>query len=348
MKLKYKILWFEDSDSAYGTLKNYVEDYLKGHEFVPEIYRFSNDDDGINTILAKADFDLILMDFNLDGVRGDEVIENIRNQELLTEVVFYSSTSTREIRKSIADKGIDGVYCTSREIVEFEEKVIKVINNTIKKVQDVNNMRGLVIAEVIDLEIKIKEMLQQFFVITSGDKYNLKQQKVYSGVGDKKLKSNQEEMEFINTIDGLKFQDLLDRNYFLTSMNLFHALQDTLKQDISEMNTIINGGKIDSDAKHHLESKRTALQNMKLELNSFEVEIIKLRNILAHAKEKFTKEGIPYLESLGKNDEKTEFTNEKYIEIRKSIKKHSDNLHNIVQFFKIQQQVNDEAAAAKK
>lgn len=345
MRLKYKILWFENTDSAYETLRTYVEEYLEDNGFIVEIFRYSNDDDGIETILAKADFDLILMDYGLDGVNGDEVIEKIRNQELFTEVVFYSASPTREIRESIAAKEVDGVYCTSRQISEFEDKVIKVINNTIKKVQDINNMRGLVIAEVIDLEIRIKEMLHQYFQVSIDESYDQKRQKVFLGICEKKVKNNQEESEFISRIHSLKFHDLLNRNYFLTSINLFHGLQDLLGEDIAEMNRILNG-KLEIEIKKELEEKRNALKVMKTELNLFEGEIIMLRNMLAHAKEKFDDVGIPYLESLNKQGVMTQFTNEKYVGIRKSIQKHSDNLNNIMGFLNINQSLTAEAASA--
>lgn len=346
MRLKYKILWFEDVDSAFDTLKEYVEGYLEKNGFQVDISRYTNDDDGIRTILSKTDFDLILMDYALDGVRGDEVIASIRDQELFTEVVFYSTSSTREIRASIAEKEIDGVYCTSRQISEFEEKVIKVINNTIKKVQDINNMRGLVIAEAIDLENGIKEMLQQYFEIITGDTYDAKQKKVLAGICSKKIKFNQEETAFIGTIQTLQFEQLLERKYFLTSMNLFHALQDVLKTNLTEININLNG-KLDEATKGMLLIKKEALIGMKEELNSFENEIIKLRNILAHAKEKVDEAGIPFLEGLSNDGLITIFTSEKYIEIRKSIKKHSDNLNSIVKFLSMQQTVGAEAAAGK-
>lgn len=344
MKLKYKILWFEDTESSYITLSSFVEEYLIENGFIPEMHWYKNDDIGIYNILSQADYDLILMDYNLIGTDGETIIENIRNQELYTEIVFYSQSGAQVLRESMGSRGIDGVYCTSRQISEFEDKVIKVIRNTIKKVQDINNMRGLVIAEAIDLETRIKTMLQQYFRLDpNGEVLDEKRVKVYKGICEKKVIQNTEDNTFIKHMPNMNFNELLEKDYFLTSVNLFHGLQSVLKEDLREINIMLST-KLESELQATLELKRDGLKILKDELNSFETDIIKLRNTLAHVEEKVDDEGTHYLESLNKNGLQIKFTNEKYIEVRKTIYKHSENLNKILEFFIPSQGMTTEAA----
>ncbi|MGG4091008.1 hypothetical protein [Paenibacillus lautus] len=335
MKLTYKILWFEDTESSYITLRSYVEDYLLENGFIAEIKWYKNAEEGIYNILDQADFDLILMDYNLVGTNGSIIIEDIRNQELYTEIVFYSQSGAQMLRESIGSRGIDGVYCTSRQISEFEDKVIKVIKNTIKKVQDINNMRGLVIAEAIDLENKIRNMLRKYFELNpSQTLLDEKRLRVYNGICQKKVDQNIEDSSFISLLPTLNFNDLLERDYFLTSMNLFHGLQSVLKEDLKEIHKELNS-KLDDNLRSALELRRSTLVTLKEELNNFDIDIIKLRNTLAHVEEKVDQEGNHYLESLSKHGMNIKFTNEKYIEVRKSIQKHSENLNRIMDFFSL-------------
>jgi|GEM_PF-514157 len=333
MKLEYKILWFEDVESSFNTMKGYVEEFLEENGFITIINRYEDDGSDLDSILSREDYDLILMDYNLNGIQGDEIIENIRSQELYTEIIFYSSSGAQQLRNAIGSKGIDGVFCTSRQISEFEDKVKNVIKNTIKKVQDVNNMRGLVIAEAIDLENQIKEVLQGYFNIQGSESpLSGKKQRVYSGICLKKQKNNKNEADFLKTVQDLKFDDLLERKHFLTSMNLFHALQSVIKEEISELESSFSQS-FQDQLRAQIQLKPDELRALKTTLNDFGTEIIEMRNILAHVQEKKDENGIPYLESMGKNDIQVKFTNEKYIELRRLIQKHATNLSEIVTYF---------------
>jgi hypothetical protein len=59
---------------------------------------------------------------------------------------------------------LDGVFCAHRE--EFLDKFEKLFNANIRKVEDVNNLRGLVMAETADLE-EIKDEIIKLY-----DKHN--------------------------------------------------------------------------------------------------------------------------------------------------------------------------------
>ena len=54
---------------------------------------------------------------------------------------------------------IDGVYLTKRDYAIFAEKVGKVIEKIVKRSEDIVNLRGFVLDNTSDFELRIKEIL---------------------------------------------------------------------------------------------------------------------------------------------------------------------------------------------
>jgi len=152
MRLDYKILWFEDVESSFNAKKRLVKRVVEKLGFIfPDP---QNEVDARNIDLIDFGvYDLIIADLNLaNGAKGSSILESIRDKGVYTEVVFYSSEGEDYVRGELAKFQIDGAYCADRANEDFIDKVEKVINTTVKKVQDLNNMRGLIMAETSDLD----------------------------------------------------------------------------------------------------------------------------------------------------------------------------------------------------
>lgn len=327
MKLEYKILWFEDDEKWYKTIRRTLQDFLIQQGFVLVDDRYFNGENGIRHLLGKKVYDLILMDYNLKDIKGDSLIKEIRLEDLYTEIVFYSTSGAKTIRKEIRDADIDGLYCTSRDNNEFEDSVFKIILNTVKKVQDVNYMRGLVIAETIDLETTMEGMLKKYFYTRDGEELEGKRSDIYTDICSKKKAEFDLEAAGIGDMSNKTIKELIDQD-ILTSYNFYTALQSILKEDIKQLNRRKAATRILNEIEG-LEAEKGQLTELKEELNKFGKEIIELRNTLAHVVETETPEGLACLESLTKAGIKVIFTNEKYVAIRNDIRKHSINLSKI-------------------
>ena len=137
-----------------------VEGILNTHYLIPEIVRKSGDDFNIDELTGN-DFDLILMDFKLaDEVTGDTIVAALRESSILTDILFYSSEEDAMLA-AIRTKmpPIDGVYLTKRDYAIFAEKVGKVIKKIVKRSEDIVNLRGFVLDNTSDFELRIKEIL---------------------------------------------------------------------------------------------------------------------------------------------------------------------------------------------
>lgn len=170
MTLDYKILWIDDHEDFFRNHEDFIKEHIEEKGFEAQIIKHKSLQDYLehdDNKVEQVKYDLFLVDLNLDnGHTGNEIIEKIRSNKVLTDIIFYS-TNLADVRRSVNDNNIEGVFVTSRNQNDFEEKVTDVIDVTIKKVQDVNNLRGLIMAEVAELD-RIKErILVQYSTIKS-------------------------------------------------------------------------------------------------------------------------------------------------------------------------------------
>lgn len=296
MKLNYQILWIDDSETFFKNHENVIIDHLNEKGIKCEIIKCTSVSDFNNkqgNTEHQKKYDLFLIDLNLDhGNTGDEVIEKIRKNTLV-DVIFYS-THLKDVRKKINEKNIEGVYATSRDKDDFEEKVLEVIDVTIKKVQDVNNLRGLIIAEVAELDRMKKDIIKQF-AQKNPDHNNLKKyirDKVFGDFSD-----NIRKFDYLSKDDGSYKNIDID------------ALIDSLIYD------------------SYKKARTVSKINQDLILETYHQEIIKKRNVLAHEKEKKREDGTLFLSYP--DGEELNFSEENCIQIRKDIHRYKEILKQI-------------------
>jgi len=313
MKLKYKILWVEDEEDSIKIKAKNIRLYLENEygfecsldditildyeEF--ETNYIDNNKMKIGTNIEQ--FDLVLVDFNLGEVQhtGDKLIKVVRDGNIYSEILFYSS-DLDSLKEKLNKHFIDGIFTSNRD--ELEEKIKKLIRVTIKKVQDVNNLRGLIMAEVSELD-RIKERIIVNATSKIDDrgleKYMLK--KVKSSIDANKNKLD----EFNDNIDNLLITDLLNSRGLIDSDKKRLAVGKTLeKLSITEP--------ID---------KITFLE-------PYKNNILTIRNNFAHVEESdgFDEDG-----NTCKLIGSIPFTEKKCIEIRQEIKKYKNILVEIEQ-----------------
>lgn len=161
MKLKYKILWIENEKDWVESIEDQIQEYLEDLGFIYERTLIGKEEKNID----YNNYDLILMDLNLaDQPNGAELISKIRNLGVYTDVVFYSARID-ELKAKGKEKDLEGVYYSGRTPeTSFVNKVKAVIDSTIKKVQDLDNVRGLVMAEVSELDVRMLSLIDIYYI----------------------------------------------------------------------------------------------------------------------------------------------------------------------------------------
>lgn len=305
MKLEYKILWVEDNPKSIRRDKGLIKEYIENFGFICDIQEINNFSSFERDIgyPNTSKYDLLLIDLDLGNQEtkdeGNTIIKKIRDEQVYTEIIFYSS-QYEELNRKLNEHFVEGIFTSSRN--ELEDKVQQIIDITIKKTQDVNNLRGLIMAEVAELD-RIKEQI----IINATSKINDKELEKYIL---KKVKSS------------------LDSN--TTKLDKFNSNIDDLL--ITEL--LGSRGLIDSDKKRlavgeTLEKLRiTEPIDKKTFLEPYKNNILTIRNNFAHVEES---DGLDEEGNTCTLIGSIPFTEKKCIEIRQEIKKYKDILLEIKQ-----------------
>ena len=174
MKLRYNILWLDDQ------IEEFMED-----GFVDQIKEFLDNEGfeyNIKTLSCADEFfaclsdqwDLILTDYNMEGMNGAEVIARIRDKQIFTEILFYTAQQVWEdlgkIDRISFVQTAGRVTGNHHEIVTHEAK--RLIALTIRKFHDIVAMRGMIMHETSSLDAQIDNLIQAYLECDSTIKCN--------------------------------------------------------------------------------------------------------------------------------------------------------------------------------
>lgn len=286
MRINYNILWVEDNRGWYETTKELFEELMEDLGFKLNSKNCRNlkeVNDEIHTNNLKP-YDLLLVDYSLAGSPdGDQIINLIRSNEenpILTDILFYS-TDVQSVKDSMSEFGLEGVYTSHRN--ELERKFELVVNTTIKKIQEVNSMRGLIMAETSDLDDLMLSIISKLF---STD-----------------IKENIE--EYIK----VQITATAEKNH----ENVLNVKKEVIEK-IKDSRIFTTFHKAKCINKLYKE-KEIGIKNF---FGEYERDIITTRNIFAHVKEIVDEEGKSILVSHSTGKEEI-FNEERCVEIRKKL-----------------------------
>ncbi|MFO7656984.1 MAG: response regulator [Bacteroidales bacterium] len=300
--LKYRILWVDDNIETFIDLSidKEFEEYLLGLGFVPEIIKFETADKVLEHLKTDKKSDLILSDLNLaNDERGDTLINKIREGDIFTEVLFYSGKpGFEEIAKTLYQDRVSFFSLIDDEgFRKFREKVYLLIRLTISKLQELNNMRGLVMAETSELDNLVVDILQAFFSKETGESTKLREYIIKSI--QESAKGNLKKAEKLNKLT----------NQSILGERIFDA--DKKARTIGQL--------LELKGLHTKESFANFYKNYK-------ENVLDKRNLLAHVKSDII-DGIDYLIFSDGSGQKID--QEQCIKIRTNLKKYSELLRRI-------------------
>lgn len=286
MRINYNLLWVEDNKGWYETSKELFEGLMDDLGFKLNCKNCKNLKD-VNEEIQKNNlkpYDLLLVDFTLAGSPdGDEIINLIRSNEenpILTDILFYSN-DVQSVKDSMLEYGLEGVYTTHRN--EIERKFELVVNTTIKKIQEVNSMRGLIMSETSDLDDLMLNIIHKLLLSDIKEKIE----------------------EYINE----QIKTTVENNQALVLSKENEIIEKTKD---SRIFTTFHKAKCINKL---FKERQIGIKNF---FNEYEKDIISTRNIFAHVKEITDGEGKSVLIShvTGK---KEVFNEDRCIEIRKKL-----------------------------
>lgn len=174
MKISYKILWIEDHFKEVKPFISNLSSKLKNLGFILEVEKistFTGSDlsDLSDKLSIYNPYDIIFFDYDLGDAKGDDVAYQLRTA-IYTDMIFYSGTKGSELRKILFDKNVEGVYTVDRG--NFVNETWPIIEDQIKRICDINNMRGVLLDEMSKIDLEMRKMYKTKFDNADNTKQN--------------------------------------------------------------------------------------------------------------------------------------------------------------------------------
>lgn len=300
MKLAFQLLVVDDQPDAVGNAIGNLEDYLdeKGFDLARTEPTALSGSDWDTFLNQGRSYDLVMVDYNLSpSEMGDVAAKRLRDALPYTDIIFYSAEPRTKLLRLLAQQEVEGVFVAHRQ--ELGDRLVGLADTIIGKVVDITHMRGLAMAEVADMDVVMEQAIKNAFA----------SHLLPSGVVN-------------NTVKALR-----------------RSLNDMLGNIPMDLNahglsSLVSDGSFTSDHKYR-SIRRIAkklsdrpLRDLQT-LSSFQNEILKKRNILAHAKEQAVdQDGNAILRSFGENGDIV-IDDDWMTRFRASLRKHSSALDNV-------------------
>ncbi|WP_421753530.1 hypothetical protein [Croceimicrobium sp.] len=303
MRLDYKIAWIDDEIEHFVASRDVerVEVFIRELGFIPYINIFNNGQ-SLDGLIDQCD--LIISDFNIEeGRNGDDVIKEIREKDIFTEVLFY--TSRQDNKNLIAQKllGFDRISFHSgrRHLLDKIESLIKL---SVKRLLDLNATRGLITSETSELDVIIHEITMHLIDHLKISKDEI--EGIVGGYVEKKLKSEPDYM--IQLYEEKGFEDFFLRMRAVKKWEIFRKFLKKIKDD-----KVVN--------------------SFLLINKTYQNEVIEVRNRFAHSKA-IEENGSLILLGFG-NESNYEFDEGSCVNIRKRLMIHREEFEKLKDHLKV-------------
>lgn len=170
MRLDFRILWIDDQPRHVESFAEGIGRRLKesGFQLTKLTAKSLNDvEDMVNDHIQNDCIDLVLVDYDLgDGKGGELALARVRELFPYKDIVFYSALDTERLRKIAYDEKIDGVFFSTR--LSLVDDTAKLVDSQLRKILDLDHMRGIVMAATSDIDFMVEESLKCVYDKLSG------------------------------------------------------------------------------------------------------------------------------------------------------------------------------------
>ncbi|MGE4496430.1 MAG: hypothetical protein AB7E48_01010 [Deferribacterales bacterium] len=300
MRLNYKVLWLDDQIRSVNDEIEEVKTYINSKGFYPD---FTTESTFTRMYIEKQlsqPWNIIVFDYDTGNAEfsGLTAIDTVRRCEYYTEIVIY--TTTQSNLDKIRTEFKEGVFSSLRDNVV--EKVKTVIDLTLKKIMDVNVMRGLVLASVAENDFLMNKVLEH--ILETEPSLILKQETLRKEIDNK-----------IEDTNKRRAQKLDENNDTLIS----YYINSNILTSETRKDFFMRLGKNHSDCKKYYESIKPY------------TDILKKRNLLAHG-HTCIDSGRECIRSIHENETGI-FTLEDALDLRKKLISYKDIFEDIAKIF---------------
>ena len=303
MNLQFNLLIVDDAADGVGEAVRILRDYLESKGFVLRQKVAENlSENGLRDLARQEgkDYDLVMVDYNLgrEDTDGAAAAYRLRRELQYTDMVFYSSDRELNLYEKVADQALSGVFIARRD--NLDEALKGLADTVIGKVVDVNQMRGIAMAEVAEMDVVMERTLVHV------------------------LEREREQFETGTRRTVAKVREAV--------RDLAKAVETRLTQ--GGVAAVVSDGRLFSSAHKYRAVRRLArlLAEPPGEalgvLETYEAEILRKRNMLAHSEERTAEDGTVVLQSIKRGE--AEVINDAWmVGFRLELRKHRNALETV-------------------
>lgn len=163
MRLDFRILWIDDQPEHVKSFAESLKYKLAAMGFDLDVIQIQSLEkiSGVMSDHVISDcIDLVLVDYDLgigSGDGGDKALLEVRARFPYKEIIFYSAADTEKLRKIAYEAKVDGVLFSTR--MSLVDDATQVIENLLRKVMDIDHMRGVVMSATSDIDYLVERTL---------------------------------------------------------------------------------------------------------------------------------------------------------------------------------------------
>lgn len=164
MKLEYRILWFEDDHESVQDVVDALRGLLRGQGF-ELVCDWGPCDaatmtDTVEHLRNYNPYDLMVFDYDLgSGLTGEELAQTLRSR-IWTEILYYSANRNSDaLLRGMNARKVEGVFCAVRQ--NLEDRIWTLVESQIKRICDLNNMRGIVLDSMSSIDAAIRKFFSE-------------------------------------------------------------------------------------------------------------------------------------------------------------------------------------------
>lgn len=157
MKTDFPIVWVDDNKPFVESLTAPLNDWVEEHGFELKVDYYKSSA-GIVGDLRNKEVELVIVDLNLPGKKGDKIIEEIRAKQYYHDIIFYSQGG---IPHDSFTTPPDGVFFVDR--TDAKQRIKDLIKLKIRRASDLATLRGWIVADAIELEQTLGRVLSKCF-----------------------------------------------------------------------------------------------------------------------------------------------------------------------------------------
>lgn len=280
MDINYKILWFEDTDESYDTLSRRTIRYVEGKNLRCQIKRIYGVSDFDISQYDLNSYEILIVDLQLSqGSKGYEIINAIRSSNYVNDILFYSSAGISTLDKAMKEYRLEGVFLSERDNRVFMERIRQLIDKSVRRSENIINIRGIVMDETSEFDSKMTEIiLAAQTLITQPDLTSLKKY-----INKKLLNPKYEEAAKLardySDEGEWEISDLLSEHEFTSMMRARLVNKILGMKGNQQIQNVV------TQCRESLPEAFTEAKDKLIFASAYEKNVIAFRNKLAHVKQ---------------------------------------------------------------